>query len=116
MKSRVRAISEESVLNISAKNGDGLEKLFSLIKKFFLGGELGAGGEEEIITRERHRDLLQNGVNFIEKAMAALQNGVPEDLVSVELRAAYIALGEILGVEIGDDIVDRIFEEFCLGK
>jgi len=103
------------VLNISAKTGDGLTELFACIKEIFI--KHGAdGAETEIITRERHGVLLAQAIEHIEGAARELHAGVPEDLVSVSLRAAYIALGEILGAEIGDDIVDRIFEEFCLGK
>ena len=103
-------------LPISAKNGEGLDVLFSRVRELFLAGSVGEGGEADIITRERHRVLLEYAVGRIENSVAELSGGVPEDLVSVSLRAAYIALGEILGKEIGDDIVDRIFAEFCVGK
>ncbi|MCL2047643.1 MAG: tRNA uridine-5-carboxymethylaminomethyl(34) synthesis GTPase MnmE [Defluviitaleaceae bacterium] len=102
-------------ISISAKTGDGLERLYALIHQKFLSG-CGTGGETDIITRERHRILLAQTLTHVENAMRQLGDGVPEDLVSISLRSAYLALGEILGVEIGDDIVDRIFEEFCLGK
>ncbi|MDR0272662.1 MAG: tRNA uridine-5-carboxymethylaminomethyl(34) synthesis GTPase MnmE [Clostridiales bacterium] len=104
-------------INISAKTGEGLDALFARIKELFLSGSVGNDAAEyDIITRERHRVLLDAAILHVEKAMGELTQGVPEDLVSVSLRAAYIALGEILGLEIGDDIVDRIFSEFCVGK
>ncbi|MCL1883594.1 MAG: tRNA uridine-5-carboxymethylaminomethyl(34) synthesis GTPase MnmE [Defluviitaleaceae bacterium] len=103
-------------INISAKTGAGLDELFSYIKELFLKGNLNSADESEIITRERHKILLEEAIVFVEKAFRELRDGIPEDLVSVSLRAAYISLGEILGVEIGDDIVDRIFSEFCVGK
>ncbi|MCL1845114.1 MAG: tRNA uridine-5-carboxymethylaminomethyl(34) synthesis GTPase MnmE [Defluviitaleaceae bacterium] len=104
------------VLKISAKTGDGLENLFRRIEEKFIADGVGEGAEAEIITRERHEVLLARAIGCVEQAERELGAGVPEDLVSVPLRAAYLALGEILGVEIGDDIVDRIFAEFCLGK
>ncbi|MCL2456049.1 MAG: tRNA uridine-5-carboxymethylaminomethyl(34) synthesis GTPase MnmE [Defluviitaleaceae bacterium] len=107
----------ENFLPISAKTGDGLDLLFAKIREIFLAGSGEfSGGETDIITRERHKMLLSQAIFHTEKAMHELRDGVPEDLVSVSLRAAYIALGEILGAEIGDDIVDRIFAEFCVGK
>jgi tRNA modification GTPase len=106
---------EHPFIALSAKTGDGLDLLFAKIRESFLSG-IGAGGETDIITRERHKVLLSQTIFYVEKAMLELREGVPEDLVSVSLRAAYIALGEILGAEIGDDIVDRIFAEFCVGK
>jgi tRNA modification GTPase len=104
------------LLNISAKTGSGLEKLYAHVRETFLAGKVGAGAEADVITRERHRALLSQAIKYVENAMQELRMGIPEDLVSVPLRAAYITLGEILGAEIGDDIVDRIFAEFCLGK
>jgi len=101
---------------ISAKTGEGLEELFSHIRDLFFAGNIGTGGETDIITRERHRILLAQAITHLQNAKRELHEGIPEDLVSVSLRATYIALGEILGVEIGDDIVDRIFAEFCVGK
>jgi len=106
---------EHTLLKISAKTGEGLENLFAHIKKI-VSESTGEGDEPDIVTSERHRVLLEAAINDVQKARHELETGVPEDLVSVTLRAAYIKLGEILGVEIGDDIVDRIFEEFCLGK
>jgi tRNA modification GTPase len=103
-------------LSISALTGDGLDKLYAAVREMFLGGSVGAGAEADIITRERHKGLLSQALAHVETAMREINAGVPEDLISVPLRAAYIALGEVLGVEIKDDIVDKIFEEFCLGK
>ncbi|MCL1878224.1 MAG: tRNA uridine-5-carboxymethylaminomethyl(34) synthesis GTPase MnmE, partial [Defluviitaleaceae bacterium] len=104
------------ILEISAVTGEGIGGVFDCIKKLFLMGGVGEGGEE-IIVRERHGELLLRAIEFVESAAGEICAGVPEDLVSVPLRAAYIALGEILGAEMGgDDIVDRIFSEFCLGK
>jgi len=116
-KSDLRESDDKSdSIKISAKTGEGLDKLFTKIRELFLAGNIGEGAESDIITRERHKILLEQSANHVTQAMQELQNGIPEDLVSVSLKAAYICLGEILGVEIGDDIVDRIFSEFCVGK
>jgi len=102
---------------ISAQNRDGLDNLYESIKKIFLQGQLTyADAEADIITRERHKELLQSAIAGVRNAMDELHAGVEEDLVSVRLREAYMALGEILGLEVSDDIVERIFSEFCVGK
>ncbi|MCL2203868.1 MAG: tRNA uridine-5-carboxymethylaminomethyl(34) synthesis GTPase MnmE [Defluviitaleaceae bacterium] len=105
---------------ISAKTGQGLDKLFAAIKGYFLYG-LGDGGlgdfsETDVITRERHRGLLAEAVGHVEAALEDLGRGVAEDMVAIGLRSAYLSLGHILGLEYADDIVDRIFAEFCVGK
>jgi tRNA modification GTPase len=114
-KSDLADAGDGDFILISAKNGDGLDALFARVRELFFAG-LDDSGEFDIITRERHRVLLADAINFLQKAFDELRANIPEDLVSVSLRAAYLNLGEILGAEIGDDIVDRIFEEFCVGK
>ena len=107
--------TEVEVIKISAKTGEGLSVLYSQIHEKFLSG-INTTADDEIITRERHRTLLEKAIFHIKNAVHELQLETFEDLVSIELRAAYIALGEILGLEVEDDIIDRIFAEFCLGK
>lgn len=114
-----RALHFESkhTIAISAKTHEGLEQLYSEIRRMFFSGEVTTDNSEaDIITRERHKILLEQAIENIIKAKTDCHSGTPEDLISVPLKAAYINLGEILGVEIGDDIVERIFAEFCVGK
>jgi len=105
-----------NLLPISAKTGEGLPALYEQIREMFFADGIESNGDADIITRERHRVLISQAIAYMESAKGELLAGVPEDLVSVSLRGAYIALGEVLGVEVGDDIVDRIFSEFCVGK
>ena len=104
------------VLQLSTLTGAGMDSLFTKISEILALGVGDANGDADIITRERHRILLDQAINFVRSAMAEIKNNVPEDLVSVSLRGAYLALGEVVGVEVADDILDRIFAEFCLGK
>jgi len=108
--------TDKHSLAISTLTGEGLDKLYEKIHEIFLSGIGDANKDADIITRERHRILIEQATSHVRTAMQEIELGVPEDLVSVGLRAAYMALGEVLGVEIADDIVDRIFAEFCLGK
>ena len=102
---------------ISAQDHSGLDVLYEDIQSRFLQGLFcGEDEETDIITRERHKLLLQSAIEHVSRAMEEFKAGVTEDLVSIGLREAYTALGEILGLEVSDDIVDRIFSEFCVGK
>jgi len=101
---------------ISAQNRDGLESIYNDIKQRFLKGLLSQDEETDIITSQRHKILLQSAIDCVSRAMEEFRIGVEEDLVSIGLREAYTSLGEILGLEVSDDIVDRIFSEFCVGK
>jgi len=104
------------VINVSALTGEGLDQLYMCIHELFLSGLGSSASEPDIITRERHLVLIEAAISHVKNAMSEIAQGVPEDLVSVGLRAAYMALGHILGVEVADDILDRIFMEFCVGK
>jgi len=104
------------VIELSTLTGDGLDKLYVQIHEQVLSGIGDANNDADIITRERHRVLIEQAISHVRTAMLEIEQGVPEDLVSVGLRAAYMALGEVLGVEVADDILDRIFAEFCVGK
>jgi len=102
------------VINVSAKTEEGLEKLYQLVEAKFLGGELSADGD--LITQARHEYLLGQAIDHLSKALSAITNGITEDIISIDLKAAYSALGEILGESVGEDILDKIFAEFCVGK
>jgi tRNA modification GTPase len=101
---------------VSAKEFTGLENLYAKINGIYLQGMETDTREADIITRERHRFLLAQAVAQLQAALAAVSSGMPEDLISVDLKAAYLSLNEWLGMEVGDDVVERIFNEFCVGK
>jgi len=110
------SINENHTIHeISAYNRQGLDELYEDIKNRFYKGLI-SSEDADIITRERHQILLKTAIDSVNRAMNELSIGIQEDLVSIGLRDAYTALGEILGLEISDDIVDRIFSEFCVGK
>jgi len=107
-------LSDFEVISLSAKEIRGLDDLYATISTMFLEGI--ESDDVDIITRERHQLLLQKAIGHLSTAINNLEGYVPEDLVSIDLREAYYALGEVLGHEIGDDILERIFSEFCVGK
>jgi len=100
---------------ISANNQQGINDLLEDIENRFAKGLI-SSDDTDIITNERHKTLLKKAIDAVNNVLDELGMGVEEDLVSIGLREAYNALGEILGLEVSDDIVDRIFSEFCVGK
>ena len=69
-----------------------------------------------IVTQVRHRDALLKAEQGLRQAHVSLQNGVPLDLVAVDLHVALDHIGEITGHVSSEDILDRIFRDFCIGK
>lgn len=100
---------------ISAMTRQGLKQLKAEIAGFVLGGALPplAG---PIVTHERHRRLLDSAAVVIARAQQGLRVGLGEELIAQELRSASGLLGEITGEELLEDLLDVIFQEFCIGK
>jgi tRNA modification GTPase len=76
----------------------------------------GAGGEVFAISRERHREALAAALGAIDRARESLAAGMPPEIVAVDVTAATDALGAVTGEVAGEDVLDRIFREFCIGK
>lgn len=105
--------SFESV-EISAKTGEGISELLKKIEDMFELGEI-TKSDAPIITKAAHKQALERAKEFIDSAKAAL-GVLPDDLISIDLRSAVQSLGEITGIAVSEEVVDRIFSKFCLGK
>jgi tRNA modification GTPase len=104
---------DPSVLNISAKTGAGLEALRESIRQVAGYENLGDGA---FTARRRHVDALNLAATHFECGRDALNNNKAGELFAEELRLAQKALGEITGSFTSDDLLGRIFSEFCIGK
>ena len=93
----------------------GIDALKSTILKVLLGGDF-VIGESPIITNTRHQDALQRSKKALDDVITSLESDMPPDLVSVDLRISLAALGDIVGKTTTEDILDRIFSQFCVGK
>ena len=99
----------------SAKTGQGVEELKDLVKEMFLNQELDYN-DQIYITRSRHKSCLIRAKESLDKVMEGIDAGVGEDFLTIDLMDAYEALGEIIGEALEDDLANKIFEEFCMGK
>ncbi len=108
-------LPEVKLLPFSSVTREGLPELEDEILSMFTHGELGFN-EEIIITSLREKELLRQALESLELSKEGADAGVSEELVSIDLLNAYRALGEILGEEVDDDVIDRVFEKFCMGK
>jgi len=102
------------ILTISALTGQGLHQLTNTIFQTATGNGLSRQGQ--IVTQARHRQNLVACLKFIKQGQTILSTGQPLELLALDLQEAVRQLAEILGEEIGDDVLDRIFAQFCLGK
>ena len=100
---------------ISAKTGHGIDNLTDRIKQLYNLGEI-SSKRGEIITNLRHKTALINAKDSLDRALDALESGMPQDLAAMDLNMAIDALGEITGATVSDDIVSAVFKNFCVGK
>ena len=101
---------------ISAKNGAGIDELKGAIRDHFLQDRGDAGMPAAIIANVRCRSAIQKAVTFLEQAVETASAGGAPELVSSDIRDALDRLGEIGGKTLNDDVLDRIFSSFCIGK
>ncbi len=102
-------------VRISALTGDGIEDLKETIKDMFLSGNV-ASGQDIMITNVRHARHIGDAVDSLELVLSGIKDGVDEDLLSIDLMDAYKSLGMVTGEEYRDDLADKIFSTFCMGK
>ena len=95
--------------------GNGLEDLKDAVSQLFLNGDI-VPKQELYITNLRHKDLLKKSFDSLQLVKQSIELGLTEDFFTVDLTNAYAFLGEIIGEEVGDDLVEEIFSKFCMGK
>ena len=106
---------EEEILNISIVQNQGLDDIIEKINKLFFEGHLNVS-DELIINNVRHKNLLINAKSSIEEVLKSIENNMTIDFVEIDLKEAMEQLGLIVGKSVSDDLVDKIFNEFCIGK
>jgi tRNA modification GTPase len=106
---------ENIVLEVSVKEGTGLEDLENAIYDMFYSGKVKINNDY-LITNIRHKELLIRTGEEINQALTSLNEGMPMDMITIDLNNAIQSMGEILGLTVSEEIIDRIFRDFCLGK
>ena len=103
------------VVRVSVKENQGLDEFGRVLTELFFEGKLGFN-EEVVITSMRHKEALMAARDSLLEVKKSLEAGMPEDFFSIDLMSAYASLGEIIGEEVGEDLVNEIFSKFCMGK
>ena len=106
---------EAPIVAASTLTGQGLAELEETIANLVLAGKT-LHSSSVLVTSMRHQEALRRATEHLRASLVPLEQGLPLDFVSIDLRAAYDTLGEITGETASDDLLDRIFSEFCIGK
>lgn len=114
-KIELENLTNKIVLEISAKEEIGINFLEETIKEMFFHGEI-SFNDEVYITNVRHKTAILDSIQSLLQVKQSISDGMPEDFYSIDLMSAYEVLGQIIGEAVGEDLVNTIFKEFCMGK
>jgi tRNA modification GTPase len=103
-------------VSVAATEGTGMPVLRERLLRLAFGHILGDPGEAPLVTRERHARALRHARDEIGSFVLALDEQVPMELAATHLRAAAGAMEDLIGAVTVDDVLDRVFGDFCVGK
>ena len=104
-----------NIIKISAKTGEGIEDLISIIEKMFKNDEIKMN-DGIIITNIRHKNQIDKALTSVNEAIESSESGMPIDIVSIPIKQILSDLSAITGEDVSEDIINEIFSKFCLGK
>ena len=107
--------TNKSVIKMSTKTGYGIEDLYNEIVKMFEINQIEIDNCD-IITNVRHKNQIIKAIDCINKSIDSINKNMPIDIVSINIRDVLSCLGDITGENVTDDIINKIFSKFCLGK
>jgi tRNA modification GTPase len=102
-------------VHISALTGEGIDKLFKKMRERAIGSK-SFSEKGAIVSNLRHFQALNRARGYLICCKQSLESGYSGEFISVDLRNAESALGEIIGIVTNDDILNNIFSKFCVGK
>ena len=106
----------QKVIETSLVTGEGLEQLEEAIMEKVFSGELMDEEGGALFMETRHGELLSRARKSMQDAVRALEENYPLDIISIDLRQVQQCLGQLLGEDTAEDVLDNIFQRFCIGK
>ncbi|MFD1125162.1 tRNA uridine-5-carboxymethylaminomethyl(34) synthesis GTPase MnmE [Lentilactobacillus raoultii] len=111
-----RLAKTDHLISTSAIKANGLKNLELLISKMFFNEGISSSRNDVIVTNARHIGLLNQAKSALEDVIKGLDEGMPVDLVQIDMTRCWDFLGEITGDSYQDELIDQLFSQFCLGK
>jgi tRNA modification GTPase len=116
LRSPAAGASDRPSVAVSVLTGEGLVELERRLAEVAFGGLVALGDVEPIVTRERHRLALERALQELDHFHAARGQGVDAAASATHLRAAVGVLDDLIGIVTPEDVLDRVFASFCVGK
>ena len=114
-KINLSIFKDEEIVKLSALKEQGLENLKEKISKLFNLEEINSG-DFTYLSNSREISLVKKAINISKNLEEALKNDVPIDLLEIDIKEICEILGEIIGENYNDKLIDTLFSNFCLGK
>lgn len=114
-KEEIPFSDQKKIMPFSALQGKGLKELEEYLNDLFIKDSIDYN-DNIYITNMRQKQSLYDCKNSLMQLLKTIDAGMPEDLFTIDMQNAYEQLGLIIGETIEDDIVDKIFKDFCMGK
>ena len=111
----IEAAGDLPIVRISALTGEGIDELRRVIRNRLLAGKTDLTSSR-LVPNVRHKDALEKASRCFDAALENLTQELPLDIIAMDLQGGLDALGEIIGQTTHEDLLDRIFSRFCLGK
>lgn len=103
------------VCYICAKTGEGIDEVKNTLKTLINTQNINSTSSA-MLTNIRHIEAVTNAYNLVKNSIDAYNCGIPADFISVDLQSAIEYLGSVTGMNVSEEIVDRVFKDFCVGK
>lgn len=110
-----KILRNKKIINTAIAKGEGIEELEKTIVDMFYSGDVEVK-DEVMVTKLRHKDQLLKAKKNIVDAINGIELNVPLDCIEVDVKNCWTNLGEISGDTVSEDIIDKVFSEFCIGK
>ena len=114
-KINIDKIENNNIIKISALNNEGIDDLKNKIKELFNLEKLDQK-DYNYLCNARSISLLKNCLDLLNNIDEGINNDVPIDMIEIDLKEVWNILGEIIGVNYSDELIDQLFSQFCLGK
>lgn len=106
---------DDSIITTSITEESGLDQLEAMIEKRFFGGQL-QSADVNYLLNTRHTQLLKQAIEALDEVIQATEMALPVDLIQIDYTRAWDLLGEITGESVQDELLNKLFSQFCLGK
>jgi tRNA modification GTPase len=107
---------DDPIVSISALKDEGIDDLKKIIYSSFVHRDVRATPEHLIVANVRHKTALTQMKDYLSNAMEGMEEGTSPEFIAFEIRSALEALGELVGETTSEEVLNRIFEQFCIGK